>query len=140
MVNRVVLVGRLAQDPVLNKTASNYSVATFTLAVDNKRKRGESGNSTVFIRCQTWNALAENVVKFTKKGSLVGVDGRLISNSYTKKDGTKATSIEIVCDSVAFLGPKGQTNSTDEGLFGEVSSSDSNVETIDITEDDLPFN
>ena len=44
MVNRVVLVGRLAQDPVLNKTASNYSVTNFTLAVDKKRKRGETRN------------------------------------------------------------------------------------------------
>lgn len=140
MVNRVVLVGRLVQDPVLNKTTSNYSVATFTIAVDNnRRKKGEAVNSTVFIRCQAWNALAENIAKFTKKGSLVGVDGKLISNTYTKKDGTKATSIEVTCDSVAFLGPKGQTNSTDDGSFGEDSSSESNVETVDITEDDLPF-
>lgn len=141
MVNRVVLVGRLTRDPVLTKTVSDKSVVTFSIAVDNRRKNADGSPSTLFIECQAWNGLADNINKYTKKGSLVGVDGKLISNSYNGKDGVKRTSVRVLCDNVAFLSSKNSDNSNEETLLDDLSNSTSNSELEDEMpiEDDLPF-
>ena len=77
MINRVVIVGRLTRNPELRKTTNNISVASFTVAVDNRMKAADGSKTTSFINCVAWNGLADTLVKFTKKGSLIGVDGRL---------------------------------------------------------------
>ncbi len=133
MLNRVVLVGRLTKDPELRRTTNEVAVASFTLAVDN---RGTKEKSTSFINCVVWNAQADNVCKFTRKGSLVGVDGRLVTRSYDRKDGTKAYLTEVVCDSVTFLEPKGTNTGKEEIPQKEESR---NLDAIDIVDDDLPF-
>lgn len=147
MINRVVLVGRLTRDPELRKTATDTSVASFTLAVDNRGKGADGQKTASFIPCQVWNAQADNVVKFTRKGSLVGVEGRLNQRSYDRKDGTKANVLEVICDSVQFLEPKsegkeGTTNVEVAAGFepDEPAKEDSkNLKSIDIVDDDLPF-
>ena len=109
MINRVVLVGRLTRDPELRKTI-NSAVASFTIAVDNRLKGPNGEKTTSFIPCVAWNQQAENTVKFVRKGSLVGVEGRLNQRTYDSKDGRKVQIIEVICDTVQFLEPKG-TNS-----------------------------
>ncbi len=132
MLNRVVLVGRLTKDPELRRTASEIAVASFTVAVDN---RGGKERTTSFIPCTVWNAQADNVAKYTRKGSLVGVEGRLLQRTYDRKDGTKANVLEVVCDSVTFLESKSVTENRDD-----IAKEDSrNLDSIDIAADDLPF-
>lgn len=141
MINRVVLVGRLTRDPELRNTNSNNPVCTFTLAVDN-RQRGEDGKTTAsFITCVVFSQQADNVSKYVRKGSLVGVEGRLNQRSYERKDGTKANVIEVICDSVQFLEPKSANEKTETVTFDdEPSNSDNNLDSIDIAvSDDLPF-
>ena len=144
MINRVVLVGRLTRDPELRKTI-NSAVASFTIAVDNRLKGPNGEKTTSFIPCVAWNQQAENTVKFVRKGSLVGVEGRLSQRTYDSKDGTKKQIIEVVCDSVQFLEPKG-TNSLQNDNNGFVPDyvpddveEKKNVSSIDIADDDLPF-
>lgn len=142
MVNRVVLVGRLTRDPELRKTNSDRAVASFTLAVDNRGKGADGKKTASFIPVTVWNEQANNVCKFVRKGSLVGVDGRLQQRSFERKDGTKASVLEVVADSVQFLEPKG--TSTNKGndnpeINDETTSEQDNLESVDITEDDLPF-
>ena len=144
MINRVVLVGRLTRDPELRKTI-NSAVASFTIAVDNRLKGPNGEKTTSFIPCVAWNQQAENTVKFVRKGSLVGVEGRLNQRTYDSKDGTKKQIIEVVCDSVQFLEPKG-TNSLQNDNNGFVPDyvpddveEKKNVSSIDIADDDLPF-
>ena len=144
MINRVVLVGRLTRDPELRKTI-NSAVASFTIAVDNRLKGPNGEKTTSFIPCVAWNQQAENTVKFVRKGSLVGVEGRLSQRTYDSKDGTKKQIIEVVCDSVQFLEPKG-TNSLqndNNGFVPDYVPDDveerKNVSSIDIADDDLPF-
>jgi single-strand DNA-binding protein len=134
MINRVVLVGRLSRDPDLRKTPNNASVVSFTVAVDNRVKDANGNRTTSFIPCVCWNSVADNVYKYTKKGSLVGVEGRINQRSYKKADGTNAQVIEVVADSVQFLGPK-----ADAAAVAEVAPIITEPESIDITEDDLPF-
>ena len=144
MINRVVLVGRFTRDPELKRTASGNSVATFTIAVDNRQKNPDGSKSTSFISCGCFQQTADNVTKFTRKGSLVGVEGRLNQRSFTRADGTKGSVIEVLCDSVQFLEskPAGE-GSADTPVFDDepqvADDGKSNIENLDLPDDDLPF-
>ena len=85
MVNNVVLVGRLTRDPELRRTTSGLSVASFTIAVDDSRKGPNGEKVTVFMPVSIFGKSADTVVKFTRKGNLVGVIGRLTQRKYTRR-------------------------------------------------------
>lgn len=145
MINRVILVGRLTRDPELKKTNSGTAVTSFSIAVDNAMKNQDGTRGTCFLNCSIFNQQAENVAKFTRKGSLVGVEGRLNQRNFTRKDGTNGTAIEVVCDSVKFLEPKASNaagnNENSSNDLQDVSFDDegNNVDGLDIPDDDLPF-
>ena len=143
MVNRVVLVGRLVKDPELRKTNSDISFATFTLAVDNRVREADGTRGTIFIDCRVFRDQAENLVKATRKGSKIAVDGSLNQRNFERRDGTKGKAIEIVVDSVTFLDPNPNRDNTaiEEPKFDDVPSpaNGSNLDPIDLPDDDLPF-
>lgn len=142
MINRVILVGRLTRDPELRKTNTDTSVASFTLAVDNRNKNAEGKKTASFIPVTVWNEQANNVCKYVRQGSLVGVDGRLLQRTYEKKDGTKANVLEVIADSVQFLEPKGAKNVDSNPVTKEEINQDkpeSKMEGVEIADDDLPF-
>ena len=140
MINRVVLVGRLTRDPELRRTQAGSSVCSFTVAVDNRQKNPDGTRGTTFVPCVCFQQSADNVVKFTRKGSLVGVEGRLNQRSYQRQDGTKATVYEVLCDTVQFLDPK-SPDQPEETVFNDepVDDSSRNLDTLDLPDDDLPF-
>lgn len=144
MINRVVLVGRLVRDPELRKTNSGSPVCSFTVAVDNRSKNPDGTRGTSFIPCVAFQQSADNMSKFTRKGSLVGVEGRLNQRSYTRQDGTKANVIEVLADSVQFLEPKSatQANASEEvanNASEPVIDESKNLDSIELPDDDLPF-
>ncbi len=144
MMNRVVVVGRLVKDPELKKTNSGSSVVSFTLAVDN-RQRSNGEKSASFFPCTAWNATAENVARFMKKGSLVGVDGRLNQRSYQARDGHNVNVIEIIAESVQFLDRKGENTSSGSEVSApseepnDQDGQNGHEAGIDTTDDQLPF-
>ena len=143
MVNRVVLVGRLVKDPELRKTASDLSVATFTIAVDNAVKEQDGTRGSLFLDCRVYREQADNVAKYTRKGSKVAVDGSLNQRNFVRQDGSKGKVIEVYVDSVTFLdpNPNKESNSIEEPKFDDVPapSNASNLDPIDLPDDDLPF-
>ena len=140
MVNRVVLVGRLVKDPELRKTNSDISFATFTLAVDNRVREADGTRGTIFIDCRVFRDQADSLVKNTRKGSKVAVDGSLNQRNFDRKDGTKGKAIEIIVDSVTFLDPK-KDAPVEEPKFDDTPSSSTgiNLDANDLPDDDLPF-
>lgn len=124
MLNRVVLVGRLTRDPELRVSQSNVAVATFNLAVNRPftSQNGERGAD--FINCVVFRKQAENVNQYVKKGSLVGIDGRIQTRNYENKDGQRVYVTEVVCESVQFLEPKGSGNQS-QGNNNDYNSADS---------------
>ena len=112
MINRTVLVGRLTKDPELKFTSSNIAVVTFTLAVNRNFSNSEGKEEADFIQCVAWRKTAENVGKYVRKGSLVGVDGRIQTRNYEAQDGTRRYITEVVADNVRFLDSKPQEEST----------------------------
>ena len=142
MVNRVVLVGRLTKDAELRKTASDISFATFTLAVDNRVKEADGTRGTIFIDCRVFRDQADSLVKNTRKGSKIAVDGSLNQRNFERRDGTKGHVIEIVVDSITFLdpNPNREQNAVEEPKFDDVQVPPSNnLDSIDLPDDDLPF-
>ena len=141
MINRVVLVGRLTRDPELRKTASGNAVCSFSVAVDNRAKNPDGTKSTSFIPCVVFQETADNMGRFLRKGSLVGIEGRLNQRKYQRQDGTNANVLEVLCDSVQFLEPKNKQGE-DAPVFDDVAPAESeakNLDSIDLPDDDLPF-
>ena len=143
MVNRVVLVGRLVKDPELRKTNTDISVATFTIAVDNAVKEQDGTRGSLFLDCRVYRDQADNMAKYTRKGSKVAVDGSLNQRNFVRQDGSKGKVIEVYVDSVTFLdpNPKRESSSVDMPKFDDVPApiNGSNLDSIDLPDDDLPF-
>jgi single-strand DNA-binding protein len=154
MVNSVVLVGRLTRDPELRKTTSGMSVASFTLAVDDSRKGPNGEKVTIFMNVSVFGNSADTVVKFTRKGNLVGVVGRLTQRKYVRKtDNVEITSTDIIATQVEFMEPKGAKVQDANGFVPDQAPSagpdnqvaekkqqeGKNLDSIDVVDDDLPF-
>lgn len=102
MINNVTLVGRLAHDPEYRATATDKTIATFTLAVDRSKK----GSGADFIHCVAWEKTAETISKYVHKGDMFGVTGNLQTRSYEDKNGRKVYVTEVVVRNFQFLQPK----------------------------------
>ncbi|MBH0174736.1 single-stranded DNA-binding protein [Fictibacillus sp. 23RED33] len=149
MLNRVVLVGRLTKDPELKYTPNGIAVANFILAVNRPFSNQHGEREADFIQCVVWRKPAENVANFLKKGSLAGVDGRLQTRSYENSQGQRVYVVEVMCESVQFLEPKGNNNrSQNMGQQQQQYQQQPNFNDdpfanegnpIDISDDDLPF-
>ncbi|MBS5650845.1 single-stranded DNA-binding protein [bacterium 210917-DFI.7.65] len=103
MLNRIIIMGRLARDPELRRTQSGVPVASFRLAVDRDFKDKSTGErSTDWIDVVAWRATAEFVSRFFTKGRMAVVEGRLQMRDWTDKDGNKRVAAEVVADNVYF--------------------------------------
>ncbi len=101
-VNKIILTGRLTDDPEVRYTASEKPVANFSVAVDRpKRKDGEK--ETDFFKCIAWGPLAKVCGEYLKKGRLVAVEGRLQSRKYQDKQGLNRTATEIIASNLQML-------------------------------------
>ena len=144
-MNNCVLIGRCSKDIELRFIpSSGMAVAKFSLAVDKglygeKKQQAEAkGQATAdFINITVFGKSAENCANYLAKGSQCGVQGRISTGSYTKDDGTKVYTTEILADKVEFLGsksdgqakPKQQQNESyfDDDVFTPVDDSDSEL-------------
>ena len=103
MLNRIILMGRLARDPELRHTQTGTPVASFRLAVDRDFKDKNTGEkATDWIDVVAWRQTAEFVSRYFTKGRLAVVEGRLQMRDWTDRDGNKRTSAEVVADNVYF--------------------------------------
>ncbi|AVK85291.1 single-stranded DNA-binding protein [Lysinibacillus sp. B2A1] len=105
MINRVILVGRLTKDIDLSYTPQGIAKAQFTLAVNRSFANQSGEREADFIQIQAWRKQAENAANYLKKGSLVGIDGKLQSGSY-ERDGQRIYFTNVVADSIQFLEPR----------------------------------
>lgn len=142
MINRVVLTGRLTKDVELKSTSTGIPIAFFTLAVNRPYKDKDGNQNADFIRCIMWRKGAENLSTFAKKGSLIGVDGRIQTSTYTNADAKKVYVTEVVAETFSLLEPKNTQNQSYQPdnrnqSFG--NNSKSNNGTITVADDDLPF-
>lgn len=131
-MNKVILVGRLAQDPEVRYTQSGKAVASFSLAV-NRFNSGQGQNNADFIPIVAWERLAETCGNNLTKGQRILVDGRLQIRSYETNDGQKRRIAEVVAQSIEFLERK-QAPGTDSGNI-DVNSFGKDV----FPDEEIPF-
>ena len=107
-INRVVLTGNLTRDPELRSLPSGMSVCNLRIASNTRRKGawGEWEDMPNYFSVTVWGAQGENCARFLSKGRPVALDGRLEWREWQGQDGAKRESVEIVADSVQFLGSR----------------------------------
>jgi single-strand DNA-binding protein len=108
-INRVVLVGRLTREPELRALPSGTSVCDLRLACNSSRKdaEGEYQERPNFFDVNVYGSQAESVSSYMRKGSRVGVDGRLQWREWETEDDQKRQAVSIVADRVQFLDAPG---------------------------------
>jgi single-strand DNA-binding protein len=106
MINQVILVGRLTKDPELRYTADGTAVANVTLAVSRNFRNADGMIDTDFVNCTLWKRVAENTANYCRKGSIIGVTGRIQTRNYENQDGKRVYVTEVVAESVRFMGGK----------------------------------
>lgn len=102
-MNQVVLVGRLAEDPVIYKTENGKDYTTINIAVPRTFKNSEGIYETDFIRCVLWNGIASNTSEYCHSGDMVGIKGRLQNRSYETDDKEKKYITEVIAERVTFI-------------------------------------
>jgi single-strand DNA-binding protein len=136
-MNITMLVGRLTKDSELRFTGNEKKVGNFTLAINRDYKNTNGEYETDFINCVVFGEQAETLNKYTQKGDLIGVQGRLQTRNYEDKEGKKHYITEVLVNKVQFLSTKNSQKNENN-----VESSDPYVEMgnkVAFDEDSLPF-
>ena len=143
-INRVVLVGNLTRDPELRHTPSGTAVCKLRIAVNTRQKdqaTGEWGDKPNYFDVTVWGNQGESCAQFLAKGRPVAVDGRLDWREWDAQDGTKRQAIEIIADSVQFLGSR--ESGAAEPQFVPAGATAAAAESADFApsaaDDDIPF-
>jgi len=147
-INRVVLTGNLTADPELRSLPSGTSVCKLRVACNTRRKGpgGEWEDKPNYFDVTVWGAQGENAARYLSKGRPVAIDGRLEWREWETQDGQKRQAVDIIADSVQFLGsrddssggfaargPAGGETAVDEGDYAPAPAAGSTGE------DDIPF-
>jgi single-strand DNA-binding protein len=149
-INRVVLTGNLTRDPELRSTASGTSVCSLRIANNTRRKdaNGEWTDRAHYFSVTVWGAQGENCARFLTKGRPVAIDGRLEWREWQAQDGSKREAVEIVAESVQFLGGREDApNSNGFAPRSDVPADTRDFEpaatpssgTASTSDDDIPF-
>jgi single-strand DNA-binding protein len=152
-INRVVMTGNLTRDPELRTTGGGMAICKLRIACNTRRKNNATGeweDKPNFFDVTVWGAQGENCSRFLSKGRPVAIDGRLEWREYETQDGQKRQSIDIIADSVQFLGGR-DDNPSGNGFSGtarQTGESDVPIDTGDFDrapvpagagDDDIPF-
>ena len=151
-INRVIITGNLTKDPELGSIpSSSTSVCSLRVACNGRRRSasGEWEDQPNYFDVTVWGQQGENCHKYLKKGRPVAIDGRLRWREWTNQDGQKRQAVDIIADSVQFLGGRddaGNGNGFSSGV--QSNESDVPIHTGDFetapagaaaAEDDIPF-
>ena len=141
-INRVVLVGNLTKDPELRAT-SGSSLCKLRIAVNTRRKdeTGQWIDKPNYFSISVFGNQAESCAQYLSKGRPVAIDGRLEWREWEAKDGGgKRESVEVVADSVQFLGSRGDADGGGGNQFVPAGAgAESSADFPASTDDDIPF-
>ena len=140
-INRVVLVGNLTRDPELKSLPSGSSVCSLRVAVNSRRKdeTGQLVDKPNYFSISVFGNQAESCSQYLSKGRPVAIDGRLDWREWQAQDGTKREAVEIVAESVQFLGSRGDSGGDAPQFVPAGAAGDSADFPSSATDDDIPF-
>lgn len=165
MINNVVLVGRLTRDPELRYTNSNVAIVNFNLAVNRTFTNQQGQREADFINVVLWRKSAETLAQYAKKGTLLGITGRIQTRNYENQQGQRVYVTEVVADNFQLLESRqiSETRMNNQSASQQVDTVSLNFEqnnqspfqtkefsnekatspfgetVVDISDDDLPF-
>jgi single-strand DNA-binding protein len=121
-INRVVLIGRLTRDPELRALPSGASVCGLRIACNSSRREADGSYTERpnYFDVSVYGAPAENVERYTRRGSRVAIDGRLEWREWETAEQQKRQAVSVVADTVQFLDAPGERDgvAADDELVG----------------------
>jgi single-strand DNA-binding protein len=150
-LNKVMILGRLGQDPELKHTPNGMAVANFSVATSeswNDKNTGQKQERTEWHRIVVWGKLAELCGQYLSKGRQVFLEGKIQTRSWDDKEGNKRYTTEIVASTVQFLGA---AQGASQGNYDQTPQAKNNQGTMNQTPeydiasdasfaaDDIPF-
>ena len=134
-MNNVTLIGRLTRDPEV-RYSNDLAIARFSIAINRMPGRNGEDRGADFINIVVFGRQAENCERFIRKGSQVGIQGRIQTGSYQNKDGNTVYTTDVVADRVEFLGGNNRPSQADGGdrSGGEIHDGFEAIE-----DEDIPF-
>ena len=138
-MNKVELVGRLTAEPELRYTESDKAYTRFTLAVNRKYKKDDESRDADFISIVAWNKQAEIICQYVKKGNRLGIVGKIQTGSYEKSDGTRGYTYDVIVEDLEFIETKPKDSRPEPEYAEENDPFADYDESIELTDDDLPF-
>jgi single-strand DNA-binding protein len=141
-INRVVITGNLTRDPELRSTPGGTSVCSLRVAVNSRRKEADQWvDKPNYFDVTVWGAQGENCAQYLSKGRPVAVDGRLNWREWEAQDGAKRQAVDIIADSVQFLGSRDgvQQNGAQESDLRADTSDFDEVGVASGSDDEIPF-
>ena len=146
MINTVALMGRLTYDPELRTTNTGISVISFQIAVDRNYQAQGQERQADFIDCVAWRQTADFISRYSRKGSMIAVEGSIQTRNYTDKNGNNRKAVEVVANNVSFCGSRSETGTSapaqqayDQPAPSYASAGSSDFEELVDDDDDLPF-
>lgn len=106
MVNKVILLGRIATNIDMKYTPNGVAIATFRLAVGREFKNADGSYDADFLSIKAWRKSAEYLSNHRQKGDLIYIEGRIENRSWEAKDGTRRYATDIIADSVKGISKK----------------------------------
>lgn len=133
-MNKVILIGNLANDPESRTTQSGIAQCSFRLAVQRRFKGANGERETDFLPVVCWRQTAEFSQRYLAKGRKVAVEGSIQTRSYDAQDGSKRYVTEIIADSVEAVGGR------EEGAQNaQQPAQNQQTEFTEVDDDELPF-
>ncbi len=126
-MNKVILMGRLTNDPQITRGQNEINIAKYTLAVQRKIKNDKGEYDSDFISCVAFGKAADFSEKYYRKGLKVLVSGRIQTGSYTNKEGKKVYTTDVILEEQEFAESKkeGQVsvaNQEDDNAFNDINA------------------
>jgi single-strand DNA-binding protein len=146
-INVVVITGNLTRDPELRSTPGGTSVCKLRVAVNSRRKNGQTGeweDKPNYFDVTVWGAQGENCSRFLAKGRPVAIDGRLEWREWQDQQGNKRQSVDIIADSVQFLGSRDAQPQSNGAVESDLPADTSDFQPSGVasggsSDDDIPF-
>ena len=140
-MNKCILVGRLTKDPEtrVSQGDNGTTITRFSIAVNRRFKNKEGVYEADFPNCVCYGKTAEFVDQYFKKGMAIGITGRLVTGSYTNKDGQKVYTTDVVVEEAEFVESK-NSGSSDNNQSAPANKNTDCMNIPNGIEEELPFN
>ena len=120
MINQIILVGRLTEDPKIEEYDDTKKRTIITLAVQRNFKNVDGKYETDFFRCVLWNGLASNTKEFCHRGDILGIKGRLQNRNYVDDKNITKYITEVIAEKISFVTTSKNKNTDDESSFENI--------------------